>query len=618
MSRKLSFSIGILSLLGILIFIFYSENFFSSAVSDDEICLLLPKNKVNQNWVKGWINAAEAEGLHLVPVQINEFLRPKIWGSSKKYAGVILPDQLYQKISSSTVAQLKSFVKNGGHLMLVYDAGMFEPNQLWYQKGRDLFSGWTGINMDRSSDFQNNKVVKSYAGNRQEVLEKLEIPFGKYMPLTKDGPPLFNAISTYAYGPIQYPHFKTKGSYQGQVLLQTPDHILIAGKSSYGLGQVLFVNLPLTYLWSRTDGVLMNAFLKYFAQYMLHLPILSSTPKGIGGLILNIHVDSNAAFKPLEMMKKQGFFENGPFSVHITAGPYCDYFGDNKGFNVEHSMYSQNWVKFLQQHGHEVGSHGGYMHNYFGFNVNENNAAQFSQYLSMNDKALERVLGKAITTYSAPVGNHPSWTTRYLEAKNFSGYYSTSHAGAGPIQNYINGKFDADGLYAFPALPLNQYATFEEFARASLPKSLTETWLLESLKFVSEKHVLRLIYFHPPGLEGTIYSSWPNYIDAFSKFLAQAKTLAQQNKFQWYTMHDFASFLNNRKKVTWRMTSMENEILIQARHPVNLKDQTWFLQKNKYLKPNIVKGNAVVKEDARRWIVISGAVPELEFRSHFK
>jgi len=619
MSRKRFLCIGIFFILGVLFFVSSSGklNFSRSNLTHDELCLLLPNGPVNSKLVKGWIDAAEAEGLHLVPMRIDQFLRPTFF-KSKKYAGIILPDQLYRQISTSTVAQLKYFVRAGGHLMLVYDAGMLVPNQVWYPQGQDLFSGWTGIKMDRNKDLQNYKIKRSYVGNTPDFLEKLGVPFGKFMPIQSAGQKNFNAISTYGYGPIRYPHFRTLGPYRGQVLLRTADDTLIAGQSSYGLGQVLFINLPLTYLWSRTDSMLMRAFLRYFAQDILALPVLAATPKGIGGLILNIHVDSNAAFQPLEMMKTQGIFQHGPFSIHITAGPHCNYIGDKEGFNVENSANSQNWVKFFQLHGHEVGSHGGYIHNYFGLNANENNAAQFAPYLSMNDKALAHVLGSSITAYSAPVGNHPSWTTRYLEANRFDGYYTTSHMGTGPIHNYINGRFDAENLYAFPALPLGRYATFEEFAKYGLPQELVKKWLLRSLNFVSEKHELRLIYFHPPGLEGTEDHRWPNYCRTFFNFLEQAKKLMHQNKFQWYTMHDASIFLNHRKEVTWRVENTTKKTIIWATHSNNLKDQAWFLRKDRYLKPNIETGSGMIKEDNRHWIVVAGTGPVLKFNARFK
>ena len=134
---------------------------------------------------------------------------------------------------------------------------------------------------------------------------------------------------------------------------------IVAGERKYQSGSVLFVNLPLGYLKGSTDGLPLHGFLEYFAEHTLALPRLLPVPDGIGGITLNWHVDSNAAIKPLQQMEDWRILEQGPYSVHITAGPDAMEFGDKKGFNVDNNSTSQDVIRQYEKLGFTIGSHGG-------------------------------------------------------------------------------------------------------------------------------------------------------------------------------------------------------------------------------------------------------------------
>ena len=70
-----------------------------------------------------------------------------------------------------------------------------------------------------------------------------------------------------------------------------------------GQGTVLFANLPLGYLKTQTDSYLLHRLLSHFAVAMAQQPTLASTPQAQGGMVLNLHVDSNAAQTPLAMLE---------------------------------------------------------------------------------------------------------------------------------------------------------------------------------------------------------------------------------------------------------------------------------------------------------------------------
>ena len=177
-------------------------------------------------------------------------------------------------------------------------------------------------------------------------MKQLGVPPGKYFPFSAPSAALENTTSTqlrrYQYGNLEYPSFVTSGDYAGQVLLRSSAGV-VAGFHRYQNGSVLFVNLPLGYLKGNTDGLPLHTFLHNFAVQMLSLPHLLSVPDGVGGLVLNWHVDSNAAISALQAMNTWTILQQGPYSIHITAGPDTYTIGDNKGFNVLHNPVNQDF-----------------------------------------------------------------------------------------------------------------------------------------------------------------------------------------------------------------------------------------------------------------------------------
>lgn len=173
-------------------------------------------------------------------------------------------------------------------------------------------------------------------------------------------------ISGYVYGFLTYPSFVTQGTYTGTTILTSPTFGLVSGYNTYGNGGVLFVNLPLAYLDGQTDGMLIHGYLHYFGTQMLNLPSLSPLPKAMAGLVFNWHFCAGDQIQPALQLKSLGVWNNGPFSLVITAGPDEATFGDGNGVNLANNPTAQNLVKYFLTKGHRVGSHGGWIHDYWG------------------------------------------------------------------------------------------------------------------------------------------------------------------------------------------------------------------------------------------------------------
>jgi hypothetical protein len=584
---------------------------------DDRLLLLVPDGiSLSNPKVTVWSDAGSEEGLHVVPVHDSEFLSP-LWGEPK-CAGVILPDSIHQQASDLFVAALHRYVTEGGKLLLVYDAGTFSLNGA-FAAGRSRFSDLAGVDYALYDKLGDKTIQWGKVTTTNTIVDQMEIPPGKYYPFHAEAGTSINNQSAvasnrtfavelrrYKYGDLQYPSFVTSGDYAGQVLFRSSNG-LVAGQQAFQKGSVLFVNLPLGYLKGNTDGLLLHVFLKYFADHTLSLPYLMSVPDGIGGLVLNWHIDSNAAIKPLQQMSSWTLLQQGPYSIHITAGPDSGKLGDRKGFDVDHNPVSQDLIRKYESLGYEIGSHGGWIHDYFSAHVETDNPIGLEQFLALNKDSLERVTGKPVAEYSAPNGNQPPWVTRWLETHGFVAYYFTGDTGMGPTQGYRDGEREARNVWAFPILHLDRAAGFEEFFTEGYTDAEVARWLAAVTNFATDQHSVRLMYFHPPGILP--------YHDLVDRWVEQTARLKADGRFRWYTMTELANFLNSRKHVKWKMSDSGGLITFEATHPQTLAHETWRIPAIKFAQPKIVEGSAKVVRDKDAWMIIAGEGRDLRFET---
>lgn len=563
---------------------------------EETLFLLLPDNvDFSLVEVREWVDAAREEGLHLEPIHDSDFLNP-LFGVHA--SGIILPDQLHRAANDVLIGELYRYVRSGGNLMVVYDACTWDLNGR-FPPGDSRLSALVGVRYALYDLYDTSTMVPAQVTGTSASMGALEIPPGSFVPIDPGGKLLRwhsvaqhemtdarFAFETYQYGAVDYPVFRTLGDFDGDVLLRSK-HGIAAGYRHDELGQVLFVNLPLGYLASRTDGLLQHSFLRFFGIHMLGLPYLSSVPDGIGGLIFNWHVDARSSIRPLDTLVREGVFDRGRFSIHFTAGPDVDKFGDGKGLDILHDPEAQKLIQYLIARHQSIGSHGGWIHNYFGYHINEDNQKEYQKYLELNLDALQKVSGKPILEYSAPVGNQPEWVTRWLEQHGFLGYYFTGDAGLGPTKVYRGGKRDADGIWAFPILHMGKEASFEEMGFDDVPIPAVREWLLAITDFTVREHTARLIYTHPFGAE--------RFFPTFRAWLDNADALEKQGRFRWYTMTDLARFLNRREKVRW--TLLRNRaatVSLRALDPESLDHQTWIFPGDTYTSARVMQGDARV------------------------
>ena len=581
------------------------------APNADEIFLLLPDDlALNDPQVNLWLDAASEEGVHIAPVHDSEFVRPLF--SAGRCAGIILPDGIHKEANDTFVGSVQNYVASGGKLMLVYDAGTLTP-QGRYAPGKSRFSELAGVDYALYDTLRNNTIGWNPVSGPIDSFAQLDIPPGKYYPFTAPaGTASPSAVASdaslvrYRFPELDYPSFVTSGAYQGRVILHSKANVA-AGERNFGKGSVLFINLPLAYLKGNTDGLLLHAFLRYFAQHTLSLPYLAPVPDGVGGIILNWHVDSNAAIKPLQEIESWSLLKQGPYSIHITAGPDAHTIGDGLGFNVDHNLTGQAHILEYLAAGDAIGSHGGWVHDYFAAHVDSDPPEQMQPFIEKNNQALERVTHRPVTEYSSPSGDQPMWVTKWLDAHGFLAYYFTGDTGMGPTQGYRQGIRPGKNIWAFPISHLGPAAAFEEMPEFGFEAPEILQWLDGMADFTASHHAARLIYFHPRGILA--------YHDIIDQWMDRTAQLKSEGEFRWYTMSGLAQFLNSRKQVTWTTSENSGLMTIRASHPTSLAHMTWRLPAARFEQPAIVSGAAQITRDGDAWKVIAGAGQTLEFNA---
>ncbi len=572
------------------------------------LALVLPDGlPADSAHAQAWLDAAAETGFPMQVVRASELLQP---GRHRNDMALVLPDTVHRAMNDALVTEIEERVQAGAALMLVHDAGVLGVDDRFASR-RSRLSGLAGVDYALYDELRADTVRSQVVQADPAALALLQLPPGKLMRLP-DAPPAAGgaapaerlAIASYRYGPQHYPVYLTRGRFDGQRLLYADGDVLVAGLHRVGAGTVLFANLPLGELKLRTDGMLMHGLLRLFAQDVVKLPQLSPMPRARGELVLNWHIDSSAAMPAMDALQTLGAFEQGPFSFHLTAGPDLDRPGDGLGMDLLRNPRMRDWVQHFVERGDAVGSHGGWIHNAFGREVGRQDHALSVTLIERNVLAVSATSGQPVREYSAPLGNHPAWITSWLHERGVVAYYFTGDIGMAPTRSYQDGVPAPAGIWSFPLLSSGLQAGFEESHAAGVSEDDMAAWLKAVSDYCAEKRTLRLLYFHPPGVD--------RYPNAFRSWFAHNAALARAGTLRWTTMAAYADFANERLRARWEIDDDGSAQHLRASHPRSLDTLSWLLPADRYARPQVLAGNARVDLDGGYWRVVAGASPALE------
>lgn len=603
--------------LGALIF-FARMDLHEPEVQHGTVALLVPDDVDEQAPVaRMWRDAAAEEGVHIQVLPVSNWVRA-VSRHKRHWPALIVPDTFHRSMDLTVVHLLNDEVKRGMRFMLVYDGGLLDREGR-YAPGQSRFSDLVGMRYGFYDTLGEGMISQTQLFGTAAMMDRLQIPPGRYLnehaDLLRDRV-MFNgqspqrrvSINLYGHeaGAQKFSVFKVDGQPNGAVLMQTEAGQPIVSRHTMGKGETLFVNLPLTYLKQRTDGLFMASMLRYFVQDMLQWPRLANTPDAVGGVVLNWHNDAQPALPSLEVLEQAGIFKEGPFSFHFTAGPDVDAPGDGKGMNVPGNPQAQAMIRQFQAQGHAVGDHGGWIHNYFGRNINETNQADYVHYLDLNREAVSSVLGQVTREYSAPDGNTTAWTLRWLERNQYLALYLTGDIGMGPTRTWLNDDRLSPSLWFFPVLTMGEIATAEEVKLQDVPIELYTDWLLAVGQFVERHQTVRLVYFHPPGAEMVL--------PAVTAFVDQVAACRQAGRCRWFTMTQMAEYLNRRDAVQWQWQPGQRADVLQASDGKDLSQMAWWVPAQRYGKPQVLAGQADVDGFGSNWRVRATGGKTLQVR----
>jgi hypothetical protein len=595
----------------------------------DQLALVLPNPAAGQTCpsqaadprVTVWLDAAKEEGFHVTVICDAEVIDPALGGAALKnrYAGLILPDQIHVRASDAVSSAIHDYVNAGGTALLVYDFGALTDTG-FYPIPKSRFSDLAGVDYVLYESLRDKTIGLGPVTGLNDTWRTFSVPPGKTW--------LYNSaqqtwgLTGYYYGFLTYPSFVTQGAASTlQPYLNSPNFGLVAGRNTFGQGRVLFVNTPLGWLGQYgTDGLLLHGALRYLAYNMLGLPYLSLLPNGTAGLTLNAHNDCNPAVPAYTRLKNRGFWTrpNVRFSSNYTAGPDCAAFNDRLGMNLPTNTAAQTMVREMAARG-TVGSHGGWIHDYYGGNVSETNqntltangTNTFQDLLTLNWNAVANVitpLGQVQQEYSAPEGNNPKWAVAWLESKGVLGYYFVGNTGMAPTRSYREGQLFTKTIVSHPITPLWKAAAIEESSLYGLQVADWSNFYTGLVDFAVNNRTARMVYFHPPGILPQSSEDGKDYVPSFTAAFTKANPYITAGRFRWYTMVDIDKHILQRDKTSWNLDQLQDGslqfTLTATGTGASLGGQTIVLPKSLYSQPIIVS-NCTFKDDAAagEWLV---------------
>lgn len=556
------------------LYLIYSE---SLRFVPDQYQVLIVYNKADRHRapydVDAYLSVLTEEGVPGASVDVLKLIKTPAKQIVKNIPAIILPDAMIQHMPEESVEWVKEYLDYGGHLAVVYDAGIKKGRNGNVYRDQALLSDVVGLNyitcnQDREKCYTTAKIKFSTAA----YADYFEIPPGKLSDRF--------VLSGYFYGDLRYPVARIRN-----IVSTSPDTVFAQAVNAqtdpaitmkkYGRGNVLFASLPLGYLKAYSDDLPLRFFLRTFLFKIIRMPHLVNTYQGTGKLVINWHVDSNGEWKNIPAAIEKKYLDKEiRSSIHITAGDFRDRIGDGYGFDAcgGGRKYAEQYLPYGT-----IGSQGGWAHNWFAEKMKKNRlwAYEIRRHIKKNRNCLGNIAGYHVLEYSAPLGVHPQpVTTQVLENLGFNSYSYRGDGGSAPNRTFADGKMISEKVIAFPVLPCGKFASFYEMKNAEIAEEDVQKWLKDLVDYVVEKRTARLF-------QSQINDIF-NYPKAVHNFLQYAKRKQSAGDLQIVPMSDMANFFLRFIKTQYSFRHQENGLSIRLQNEDGLYGITLAIPRHVY------------------------------------
>jgi peptidoglycan/xylan/chitin deacetylase (PgdA/CDA1 family) len=477
--------------------------------------------------------------------------------TARRFRAVVFPDGLVQGVGTGIRDRAREYLEAGGDIAVVFDAGIREPSGAYRAGG--LLAELVGVEylLYRALGDQSYRQG-SVRFDDPAAARYWRIPAGKLYQ--------GQVVAGYAYGGLVYPMAAARPIARDLEVFAADRSTPVLSLRRHGRGRALWVNLPLGYLKAYGDDLLLRQVLRTFVFDVVELPHLVPAPGGVGGLVINWHLDSRIEMDGIPALLEHGLVRPGiRQDFHVTAGPDRDRPGDGLGF--EACGRGEALLRRLAPHG-AIGSHGGWAHNAFSQALVEKrlSRAEIRELIRRNNDCLARVAGRPIRAYAAPNGVHPQPTvTSVLEELGIRAYYYTGDTGAPPNRTFFDGRMVSDRVWAFPVTPNGRHAAVGEMVEQGLSAPEIDRWLQSLLDYVVEERTIRLMYSH--GYDMLVPSSRA----AFRRFVDRAEALQREGRLTVETMEHFVEFLDRLLRTDYTFARAGGSLAVTLANPAGLR-----------------------------------------------
>lgn len=548
--------------------------------------------------LEAYQSVLQEEGVPHETIEIFELLNLKVDQLTGKVPVIIFPDNILKSVPTEFTEWTKEYLQKGGNIAVIYDAGTKHTQDYFLKKA--IFADMVGLNYINFDELQHDAFEQGKIRfTSEENRDFFQIPYGK----TLDG----LVISGYGFGALNYSvcvnspvrEIPQKDIYANAVVPGTGERYPAIVVTDYEKGKVLYVNFALGQLKAFGDDLPLRAALRTFLFDVVGVPHVMNVAEGRGGVVINWHVDSGMEHPNIPEVIAKGFFNSDLHaSFHITAGDFLFKPGDELGFKAD--TVGRPLVEEMMKRG-TIGSHGGWAHNWFSFNIEEKvfGSQEIREYIVKNNEALEKITGYKMREYSAPNGIYPQPdTTKTLEELGFVAYYYTGDTGSGPNRAFYNGKMVSDKVISFPVMPFGKAASFWEMSdKYHRDGYEVSNWLEQMLTYTYKNRTVHMMYSHPIDIR--------YYEEEIASFIVKLEQMHDQNELMVNTMSYFADFFLRFLKTQYSFTTDNDKVNINLENSEGLESITIALPKNKFGKPQ-EKEVLTVKEDEKYYYIVVG------------